>query len=99
MALDRSHVVTRIVPLEIRGVGATTRFDPPRTTSVAVELRSSHSELDLLGPDAVSAYVDVSDSPSGLRSYRVLTDAPAGVEVVGTVPSRVSLQIRAGERK
>ena len=32
MALDRSHVVARIVPLEIRGVGTATSFDPPRTS-------------------------------------------------------------------
>lgn len=99
MALDRSHVVARIVPLEIRGVGAATRFDPPRNTSVAVELRGSRNELDLLAPDAVAAYVDVSGSAIGLHSYRVLTNAPAGIEVVSTVPSTVSLQIRSGDRK
>ena len=99
MALDRSHVVARIVPLEIRGVGAATRFDPPRNTSVAVELRSSRNELDLLAPDAVTAYIDVSGGGVGLHSFRVLTNAPAGVEVVGTIPSGVSLQIRSGDRK
>ena len=99
MALDRSHVVARIVPLEIRGVGAATRFDPPRNTSVAVELRGSRNELDLLAPDAVAAYVDVSGSAIGLHSYHVLTNAPAGIEVVSTVPSTVSLQIRSGDRK
>lgn len=99
MALDRSHVVARIVPLEIRGVGAATSFDPPRNPTVAVELRSSRNELDLLAPDAVAAYVDISGSGVGVHSFRVLTNAPAGVDVIGTIPSSVSLQIRSGDRK
>jgi hypothetical protein len=99
MALDRSHVVARIVPLEIRGVGAATSFDPPRNPTVAVELRSSRNELDLLAADAVAAYVDISGSGAGVHSFRVLTNAPAGVDVIGTIPSSVSLQIRSGDRK
>jgi hypothetical protein len=62
-------------------------------------LRSSRNELDLLAPDAVTAYIDVSGGGVGLHSFRVLTNAPAGVEVVGTIPSGVSLQIRSGDRK
>ena len=99
MALDRSHVVARIVPLEIHGVGAATRFDPPRNTSIAVELRGSRNELYLLAPEAVAAYVDVSGSSIGVHNYRVLTNAPAGIEVVSTAPSSVSLQIRSSDRK
>jgi uncharacterized protein (TIGR00159 family) len=99
MSLDRSHVVVRIVPLEIRGVSETIRFDPPRNTSIAVELRSSQNALDLLVPDSVEAYVNVSGSTAGLHTFRVLSNAPAGVEVVSTVPSTVSLQIRSADRK
>jgi Uncharacterized conserved protein len=97
MVLDRSHEVGRVVPLEIRGVSDTLHFDPPRFTSIAVQLRSSRRELDLLAPDAVDAYIDISGSNSGLHSYRVHTEAPAGVEIVSAVPSTVSLQIRKQE--
>jgi diadenylate cyclase len=91
---DRSHEVGRVVPLEIRGVSDTFRFDPPRSTSIAVQLRSSSRELDLMAPDAVEAYIDVSGSSGGAHVFRVHTNAPAGVEVVSAVPSTVTLQIR-----
>lgn len=94
MALDRSHAVGRIVPLEIRGVRDSIAFDPPRFTSVAVEVRSSRRELELLPPDAVAAYVDLAGTGPGTRVYRVLTSAPAGIEIVSTVPSSILLQLR-----
>jgi diadenylate cyclase len=91
---DRSHEVGRVVPLEIRGVSDSLRFDPPRITSIAVQLRSSSRELDLMAPDAVEAYIDVTASSGGPHLFRVHTNAPAGIEVVSAVPSTVSLQIR-----
>jgi len=91
---DRSHEVGRVVPLEIRGVSDSLRFDPPRTTSVVVQLRGSSRELDLMAPDAVEAYIDVSGSSSGARVFKVQTHAPAGVEMVSAVPSTITLQIR-----
>jgi len=91
---DRSHEVGRIVPLEIRGVSDNLRFDPPRFTSIALQLRSSSRELELMAPDAVEAYIDVAASNSGLHVFHVHTNAPAGVEVVSAVPSTVSLQIK-----
>ena len=94
MVSDRSHEVGRVVPLEIRGVSDSLRFDPPRFTSIAVQLRSSSRELDLLAPDAVEAYIDVSASNSGSHLFNVHTNAPAGVEVVSAVPSTVLLQIK-----
>jgi len=91
---DRSHEVGRVVSLEIRGVNDSLRFDPPRTTSVVVQLRGSSRELDLMAPEAVEAYIDVSGSSSGARVFKVQTRAPAGVEIVSAVPSTVTLQIR-----
>ncbi|HEY5282876.1 MAG TPA: diadenylate cyclase, partial [Polyangia bacterium] len=91
---DRSHEVGRVVPLEIRGVSDSLRFDPPRITSIAVQLRSSSRELDLMAPDAVEAYIDVSASSGGSHVFHVHTNAPAGIEVVSAAPSTVSLQIR-----
>ena len=91
---DRSHEVGRVVPLEIRGVSDSIRFDPPRITSIAVQLRSSSRELDLMAPDAVEAYIDVSASSGGSHVFHVHTSAPAGVEIVSAVPSTVTLQIR-----
>jgi diadenylate cyclase len=94
MALDRSHAVARIVPLEIRGVGDAIAFDPPRFTSIAVELRGSRRELEILPPDAVGAYLDLSGATAGPHVYRVLTSTPAGIEVVSTLPSSVPIQVR-----
>lgn len=94
LALDRSHAIGRIVPLEIRGFGDGLAFDPPRFTSVAIELLGSRRELELLPPDAVEAYVDLSGASLGGHIYRVQTDAPAGIEVVSTVPSALQLQVR-----
>jgi uncharacterized protein (TIGR00159 family) len=91
---DRSHEVGRVVPLEIRGVSDNLRFDPPRITSIAVQLRSSSRELDLMAPDAVEAYIDVSASSGGSHAFHVYTNAPAGIEVVSAAPSTVTLQIR-----
>ena len=94
LALDRSHAVTRVIPLEIRGVSDGLAFDPPRYTSVAVELRSSRRELEVLPPDAVGAFVDLSGTTVGLHTYRILTTAPAGIEVVSETPSSMQMEIR-----
>jgi hypothetical protein len=95
IALDRSHAVGRILPLEIRGLGDGLVFDAPRFTSIAVEVRSSRRELEILPPDAVEAYVDLTDAGPGTRTYRVQTDAPAGIEVVSAVPTSIALHLRA----
>ncbi len=94
IALDRSHAVPRVVPLEIRNVGEGVAFDPPRFTSVAVELRSSRRELETTPEEAVSAYVDLSGAAPGLRVFRVQTNAPAGIEVVSASPAFIQLQLR-----
>jgi diadenylate cyclase len=94
LALDRSHAIARIVPIEIRGVSDGLAFDPPRYTSVAVELRSSRRELELLPPDAVVSFVDLNGSSVGTHTYRVVTTAPAGIEVVSETPSSIQMQIR-----
>ena len=94
MALDRSHAVARVVPLEIRGVSERVAFDPPHFTSVAVELRSSQRELELLGPDAVDAYIDLSGAGAGPHVFRVLTSVPPGIEVVSTMPGSIPVQLR-----
>jgi diadenylate cyclase len=96
LALDRSHAVTRIVPLEIRGIGEEMVVDPPRQNSVAVGLRSSRRELDRLPPGAVEAYVELSNTSLGSRNYRVLTRAPAGIEITSFVPEIV--QVSAHQR-
>ena len=96
LALDRSHAVARVVPLQIRGVSDGMTFDPARYTSVAVDLRGSRREIERLAPDAVEAYVDLAGTTTpGVRAYRVVTHAPAGIEVASTTPPFVQLQIRA----
>ena len=94
MALDRSHAVARVVPLEIRSVGEGVAFDPPRFASVALELRSSKRELDTLPAEAVAAYVELSGATPGLRVFRVQTNAPPGIEVVNTSPSFIQMLLR-----
>jgi hypothetical protein len=95
LALDRSHIVTRVVPLEIRGIADGLTFDPPRYTSVALELRSSRREIDLLPPSAVEAYVDLSKATLGSHTFRVIADAPAGIEVANSTPGSMVLRIRS----
>ncbi|HXJ21774.1 MAG TPA: diadenylate cyclase [Polyangia bacterium] len=97
LALDRTQVIARAVPLEIRGIRAGLAMDAPRTTSVVVELQSSREELELLPPGAVEAYVDVSGSTAGTRSYRVLTRVPAGIEIASISPSSVSIPLHPRE--
>jgi diadenylate cyclase len=94
LALDRSHAVTRTVPLEIRGVDDGMIVDPPRQNSVAVELRSSRRELERLPTGAVEAYVELPHSAFGSRSYRVRTRAPAGIEITSFTPDSVQVTTR-----
>ena len=94
LALDRSHAITRVVPLEIRGVTDGITVDPPRQSSVAVELRSSRRELGQLLPNAVEAYVELQDNSFGSHVYRVHARAPAGIEVAGFAPDTVQLVSR-----
>lgn len=94
VALDRSHAVARVVPLEIRNVAEGIAFDSPRFNSVSVELRSSRRELETMPEEAVSAFVDLSGAGPGLRVFRVQTNAPAGIEVVSSSPAFIQLQLR-----
>ncbi len=94
MALDRSHAVARVLPLEIRGVGEGVAFDPPRFASVVVELRGSRRELEALPVDGAAAFIDLSGATPGPRFFRVQTNAPAGIEVVNTSPASIQLQLR-----
>ena len=82
------------MPLEIRNVAEGVSLDPPRFTSVAVELRSSRRELETLPEEAVSAFIDLSGAVPGLRVFRVQTNAPAGIEVVSISPAFMQLQLR-----
>ncbi len=95
LTLDRSHVITRVVPLEIRGVTDTIAVDPPRQNSVAVELRSSRRQLERLPPGAIEAYVELGSSSLGTRSYRIHARAPAGIEITGFFPDTVQVSARA----
>ena len=95
LALDRSQAIARIVPLEIRGVSDRLVFDPPRYTSVAVELRSSRRELEVLPPDAVVSFVDLSGTTVGPHTFRIVTTAPAGIEIVSETPSSMQMEIRS----
>jgi diadenylate cyclase len=94
LTLNRSHAVTRTVPLEIRGVDDGIIVDPPRQNSIAVELRSSRRELERLPPGAVEAYVELSRNTFGSRGYRVRTRAPPGVEITSFTPEAVQVTTR-----
>jgi diadenylate cyclase len=94
LALDRSHAITRVVPLEIRGVTDAIAIDPPRQNSVAVELRSSRRELERLPPGAIEAYVELQNNTFGARTYRIHARAPAGIEVTSFFPETVQISAR-----
>lgn len=94
LALDRSNVVARVVPLELRvlpeGLAA-----PLRPTSVTLELRSSSHEFASLREDAVHAYVEIGSAKPGWHSYQVQTDSPTGIRVLSVEPAMVQLLIRS----
>jgi diadenylate cyclase len=94
LTLDRSSVVTRTIPLEIRGVDDGVILDPPRQSRIAVELRSSRRELERLPPSAVEAYVELARNPIGTHTYRVRTRAPAGIEITSFTPDSVQITAR-----
>src|SRR6266700_633528 len=94
LALDRSHAVSRVVPLQIRNVSDAMALDPARYTSVVVELRGSRRDLEQLSDDAVEAYVDLAGTTLGMHSFRVVSQAPAGIEVASTTPATVALILR-----
>ncbi len=94
VALDRSHEVTKVVPLEIRGIGDQISVDPPRQTSVTIELRGSRRELELLPPDAIEAFVELQNNKLGARTYRIHARAPAGVEIASYLPETVQIFAR-----
>lgn len=94
LALDRSHAVTRVVPLEIRGVTDAVAVDPLRQNTVAVELRSSRRELERLPSGSIEAYVELQGNSFGLRTYRIHARAPAGIEVTNLYPESVQIAAR-----
>jgi diadenylate cyclase len=95
LALDRSHVMAKVAPLEIRGIADGLTFDPLRYTSVVLDLRGSRRELARLPASAVQAYVDLSRTSPGLHTFRVQTELPPGIEVANATPASVDLRIRA----
>ena len=98
LGLARSHATTRIVPLDIRNLADGIVVDPQRQTSVAVEVRGSRRELDLLSSDAVEAYVDLNGAKLGVHAYRVHANAPPGIEITSYAPASVPLVISARPR-
>jgi hypothetical protein len=94
LAMDRSHAITLIVPLEIRGVGEEMVVDLPRQNSVTVGLRSSQRELARLPTGAVEAYVELPGLAFGTRTYRVHARAPAGIEITSFAPESVQVSTR-----
>jgi DNA integrity scanning protein DisA with diadenylate cyclase activity len=98
LALNRSQVVVRVVPLEMRGLGEALSFEALRPISVTVELRGSEHEFESLSDDEIHAYVDLSKAALGSRRYRVRTESPVGFEVSSVKPMSVQLEIRPRPR-
>jgi hypothetical protein len=42
----------------------------------------------------VGAFVDLSGTTLGLHTYRIVTTAPAGIEVVSETPSSIEMELR-----
>jgi hypothetical protein len=49
----------------------------------------------VLPPDAVVSFVDLSGTSIGTHTYRIVTAAPAGIEVVSETPSSLEMEIRS----
>jgi diadenylate cyclase len=95
LAVNRSNAVTRLVPLEVRGVSDGVTVDPPRQNSVAVELRGSPRQLERLPAGAVEAYVELEPGNFGTRPYHIRARAPAGIEITGFAPESVQISTHA----
>ena len=94
LALDRSHVQARIVPLEFHNLPSGLSVDASRRSSIALQLSSSRRELELVSPTDVQTYVDLSQAKSGTRTFPVQTKVPAGIEVTNVSPESVELRLR-----
>ena len=94
LALDRSHVQARIVPLELHNLPAGLSVDSIRRASIALQLSSSRRELELVSATDVQAYVDLSLAKVGTRTFPVQTKVPTGIEVTNTSPETVELRLR-----
>jgi uncharacterized protein (TIGR00159 family) len=94
LALDRSHVQARIVPLEFHNLPAGLSVEAIRRSSITLQLSSSRRELELVSPTDVQAYVDLSQAKPGIRTFPVQTKVPAGIEVTNSSPESVELRLR-----
>lgn len=96
-AQERSEIVVS-VPLEYRNLPRGLEIFPEKSfvTNVNVWITGTTNTIKNLRPNEISAWIDLSDSRSGLRNYEIGPDqvrGPYGFSVIRITPSRVSLRL------
>lgn len=92
IAGERGTVVSRTVPLELRGVQGGLALESIRPGEVTVQLRGPRRLLVSMKPEDLHASVVVPERPGEARvSVTVLP--PPGVEIVRVVPDKVLLRV------
>ena len=96
-AQERSEIVVS-VPLEYRNLPRGLEIFPEKdfVASVNVWITGTTNTVKNLRPNEISAWIDLSNSKSGLRNFEIGPDqvrGPYGFSVIRITPSRISLRL------
>ena len=91
VAGSRGTVITRSVPVEVRGVAAGADFSSPEPAAVTVHLRGPSRLLDGLATGDLHAFVDATEMRGGRSELTVSAVVSPGIDVIRLVPPKVSL--------
>jgi len=89
----RDSVITRTLPLELRGARDLPGFAPPRPNEVTLELRGPRRLITAASPADLHAWIDVAAARPGANELPVRAAAPPGIDVVRVFPPRVILEV------
>jgi uncharacterized protein (TIGR00159 family) len=93
VAGERSSVITRTVPVELRAVPAGLDFEPPQPSEVILQLRGPRRLLLGTLPADLHTSIDLSSAKIGHNDLGVDAAAPAGIQIVRLSPPRIKLEV------
>jgi hypothetical protein len=94
IAGQRGSIITKTVPVELRGVTQGLEFEPPRPIEVTVHLRGPRRRLVALDSGDLTTSIDLSAAKPGKNELAVFASAPTGIEILRVVPAKVRLDVR-----
>lgn len=98
VAGERSSVITRTVPVELRAVPAGLDFEPPQPGEVTLQLRGPRRLLLATDAADLRTSIDLSLAKPGQNDLGVVAAAPAGVQIVRLVPPRITVEVLERKR-